>query len=382
MKPLENIIVLELCQYMAGPSAGLRLADLGARVIKVERPLTGDAGRQLAIKDLFVDENSVLFHTINRNKESYAADLKNPRDLEKIRELIAKADVLTHNFRPGVMKRLGLDYQSVRRINPRIIYSEITGYGSEGPWRDKPGQDLLIQALSGLTWLSGDKDDPPTPFGLSIADTLCGIHLTQGILAALIRRHKTGMGALIEVNLLASVIDFQFEVITTYLNDGGKDPERAIQGNGHAYLSAPYGVYRTRDGFLVLAMGDLVRLGQQTGCEAITKYDDKNDWFLKRDEILRSLGEVISQKTTGEWLAVLEPADIWCAEVMDYGRFLAHEGYRALQMDQQIRLPSGKTVTTTRCPIRIDGERYFSSRPGPVLGADTGTIDQEFSIRT
>lgn len=380
MKPLENIVVLEFCQYMAGPSAGLRLADLGARVIKVEKPGTGDAGRQLAIKDLYMGADSILFHTINRNKESYAADLKDPGDLTKVKALIRKADVLTHNFRPGVMKRLGLDYDLVRKINPKIIYSEITGYGSKGPWRHKPGQDLLVQSLSGLTWLSGDKDDPPTPFGLSIADTLCGIHLTQGILAALIRRHKTATGALIEVNLLASLIDFQFEVITTYLNDGGREPERAIQGNGHAYLSAPYGVYRTRDGHMVLAMGDLVNLGRRIGCEAITEYQDKNDWFLKRDEILQTLGEVISQKTTEQWLDILEPADIWCAGVLDYAQFLAHDAYRVLEMDQQILLGSDKTITTTRCPIRIDGQRYFSARPGPALGAQTQAIDREFSL--
>src|SRR5438067_1018329 len=151
--PLDGMVVLEFAQFLAGPSAGLRLADLGARVIKIERPGAGEAGRQIAIKNLFIDGDSLVFHTINRNKQSYAADLKNPDDLAKVKQLIERADVMTHNFRPGVMEKLGLDYPSVAKLNPRIIYGEITGYGQSGPWKLKPGQDLLVQCLSGLTWL-------------------------------------------------------------------------------------------------------------------------------------------------------------------------------------------------------------------------------------
>lgn len=380
MKPLENIIVLEFCQYLAGPSAGLRLADLGARVIKIEKPVRGDEGRHLAIKNLYAGEDSILFHTINRNKGSYIADLKSEKDLEKVRELISKADVLTHNFRPGVMERLRLDYDTVNSINPKIIYGVITGYGSKGPWKNKPGQDLLVQAMSGLTWLSGDRDDPPTPFGISIADIICGNHLTQGILAALIRRNKTKAGALIEVNLLASLLDFQFEVVTTYLNDGRKMPERAAKGNAHAYLSAPYGIYQTLDGYIAIAMGDLGYLGEQLGFRELMEYKDKKDWFTKRDEIIKKLSVFLTQKPTGAWLSVLEPAGIWCADVYDYKTFLNHEAYKILQMDQEIKMTSGETMTTMRCPIRIDGEKYFSSVPAPHLGEHNIAIDNEFDL--
>src|SRR5688572_23226039 len=148
--PLEGLLVLELSQYLSGPSAGLRLADLGARVIKIERSRKGDAGRQLAIKNLWTDDNSLLFHAINRNKESFTADLKNAEDLKQVKKLIEKADVITNNFRPGVMEKLGLSYTEIQQINPRIIYAEITGYGQKGPWKDKPGQDLLLQSISGL----------------------------------------------------------------------------------------------------------------------------------------------------------------------------------------------------------------------------------------
>ncbi|MBD0288165.1 MAG: CoA transferase, partial [Flavisolibacter sp.] len=266
-KPLEGLLVVEFSQFLAGPSAGLKLADLGARVIKIERPVKGEGGRQIAVKNIFIDGSSLVFHTINRNKESYAADLKNPEDLERVKKLIAQADVMTHNFRPGVMDKIGLDYESVKKINPRIVYGIVSGYGNKGPWANKPGQDLLVQSLSGLTWLSGTKNDGPVPFGLAVADIFCGAHFTQGILAGLIKRGKTGQSVLVEVSLLESTLDLQFEVLTTYLNDGGKLPQRsAVKGTAHAYLSAPYGIYQTKDGYLALAMGNLLPLMKVLGC--------------------------------------------------------------------------------------------------------------------
>ena len=219
-RPLEGVVVLEFCQYLAGPAAGLRLADLGARVIKIERPGDGDGGRRIVTKNLLVDSDSLAFHTINRNKESLAADLKDPNDLARVKELIAAADVMIHNFRPGVMERLGLDYETARSLNGSIVYGEVTGYGDTGPWAGRPGQDLLVQCVSGLCYLTGNRDDPPVPMGLAVADMMCGNHLAQGLLAALAARGQTGRGAKIQVSLLESIIDFQFEVFTTYLNDG------------------------------------------------------------------------------------------------------------------------------------------------------------------
>src|SRR3954447_1442388 len=247
-KPLAGLMVLDFSQFLAGPSCALRLADLGARVIKIERPGVGELGRQLYISNLELDGDSTLFHSINRNKLSFAADLKNPDDLKRVKQLAERADVLIQNFRPGVIERLGLGYESVRTLNPRLVYGAITGYGNLGPWRDKPGQDLLAQSLSGLTWLSGDAGQGPVPGGLSIADMLAGAHLTQGILACLVRRGVTGRGGLVEVSLLESILDYQFEVLTTHLNDGGQLPQRSAVNNAHAYLGAPYGLYATADG--------------------------------------------------------------------------------------------------------------------------------------
>ena len=380
MRPLENLIVLEFCQYMAGPSAGLRLADLGARVIKIERPGTGEGGRKIGIKNLFAGDDSIVFHTINRNKDSYEADLKNPADLAKIKKLIGKADVLTHNFRPGIMEKIGLGYEEVKKLNPQLVYGVVTGYGAKGPWAAKPGQDLLVQSMSGLTYLSGDKTDPPTPFGIAVADIICGAHLTQGILAALVRRSKTKSGGLVEVSLLESVLDLQFELLTTYLNDGKKAPERAAQGNANAYLSAPYGVYKTRDGYLALAMENLVRLGIILNCDGLQAYPDSDTWFTRRDEIMAILNNFLQEKNTSAWLALLEPADIWCAEILNYQQFLNHDGFKVLQMDQEVQLTGGDKLRTTRCPIRIDGEKLFSAKPGPLLGQQNKKIDLEFNL--
>ncbi|RZL90115.1 MAG: CoA transferase, partial [Variovorax sp.] len=241
--PLDGLLVLDLAQFLSGPSAALRLGDLGARVIKVERPGGGDICRTLYLTDTDIGGDSTLFHAINRNKESLAIDLKDPGDLAALKRLIARADVLIQNFRPGVIERLGLGYEDVRTINPRLVYGGISGYGESGPWVDLPGQDLLAQSLSGVTWLNGHEGDGPVPLGLSIADMLAGQALTAGILAALVRRGITGEGAHVQTSLLEALVDLQFELLTTHLNDGQRPPARADFRNANAYLAAPYGIY-------------------------------------------------------------------------------------------------------------------------------------------
>ncbi|HET7099942.1 MAG TPA: CaiB/BaiF CoA-transferase family protein [Terriglobia bacterium] len=380
MKPLEGILVLDFSQFLAGPWAALRLADLGARVIKIERPAAGDLCRQLYISNLELDGDSTLFHSINRNKQSFAADLKKNEDRKRIEKLIGLADVLIQNFRPGVMEKLGFHYEAVQKINPRLVYAEVTGYGKKGPWRDKPGQDLLAQALSGLVWLNGNADQPPMPFGLATADMFAGAYLVQGILACLVRRGKTGKGGLVEVSLLEAVLDHQFEVLTTHLNDGGKLPERSAVNNAHAYLGAPYGIYATADGYLALAMGSVTRLGELLGCQALSAYADPKTWFTKRDEIKQILAAHLKTQTTEHWLRVLEPADIWCSDVFTWPKLMQHEAFKALDMLQSVSRSNGACLLTTRCPIRVDGEVYKSGLGAPKVGQHTGQIVQEFGL--
>ena len=296
--PLDGILVVDLSQFLSGPCASLRLADLGARVIKIEKPVKGDLCRQLYVSDVVLDGESTVFHAINRNKESFVADLKTPEGLEQVKKLIRRADVVMHNFRPGVAERLGLGYEAVRQLNPQVVYGQISGYGQEGPWRDLPGQDLLLQSLSGLAWLSGDAGQGPVPMGLAIADILCGMHLAQGILACLVRRSITGQGGLVDVSMLESVLDFQFETITTYFHDGGQPTQRTASNNAHAYLGAPYGVYRTRDGYLALAMGRVPQLGELLGCDPLRDYQDPATWFTERDHIKAILADHLATNTT------------------------------------------------------------------------------------
>ncbi|TDH27493.1 CoA transferase [Segetibacter sp. 3557_3] len=373
--PLQGITVLEFSQYLSGPSAGLRLADMGARVIKIERPKGGDACRQLSIKNLWADDgSSLLFHTINRNKESFAADLKNPADLAMIRELIKEADVITHNFRPGVMDKVGLHYQGAKEINPKIIYAEITGYGKEGPWKDRPGQDLLLQSMSGLVYTSGNEHDDPVPFGVAIADIICGAHLVQGILGASIRRHKREVGAYIEVSLMESLLDFQFELLTTYYANR-QVPKRSFISNGHPLLSAPYGLYATSDNFIAIAMVNIQKLAHALECEPL-KVFTQDEAFSRRDEIKEILTQHLVTKPSDTWLEKLVGSGIWAMGVLNWSQMMEHPAYQSLQMQQEIITAEGRKIVTTRCPIRINGERLFSSVPAPQLGEHNKKIKE------
>lgn len=374
--PLSGLTVLEFSQYLSGPSAGLRLADLGARVIKIERPDVGDACRRLSIKNLWVGDNSLLFHTINRNKESFTADIKSPEDIALVRRLIQQADVLTHNFRPGVMEGAGLGYADVRAINPRLIYAAISGYGNEGPWKDLPGQDLLLQSMSGLAYTTGNEKDHPMPFGLSIADSLCGAQLVQGILAALIRRQQTGEGGLIEISMMESLLDFQFEFLTTY-HTSGQLPRRSMYSNGNPLLSAPYGIYAAEDGYIAIAMVNIPQLARVLHAEELQRYAQEQA-FSHRDEIKKIISDHLARQPVSYWLERLHAEDMWAMQVLDWKGLIEEEGYRSLEMEQVIDAGKGHSITTTRCPIRVDGRRLKSGKAAPSLGQDRERIVREF----
>lgn len=376
---LEGVLVLDMSQFLSGPFAALRLGDLGARVIKIERPDGGDLCRRLYLTDTEIGGDSTLFHAINRGKEGFAADFKNPDDIELVKRLIAKADVVIQNFRPGVIGRLGLDYESAKAINPGIVYASITGYGEDGPWAMLPGQDLLAQARTGVMWLNGDRDQGPVPFGLAIADLLAGNAIVQGVLAGLVRRGRKGEGAHIETSLLEALVDFQFEVLTTYLNDGGRAPTRSGFRNAHAYLSAPYGVYQTQDGWLAIAMTPLDKLGHVLGLPAITGLP-ANAGFERRDDLKRIIAAHMATRPTRHWLASMQPADIWCAEVLDWPALFDSEAFKALDMLQTLVRPEGHEVRTTRSPIRVNGRREDCHSAAPRIGEHTERIRAEMGI--
>ena len=379
-RPLEGCVVLEFSQFLAGPVAGLRLSDLGARVIKIEKPEVGDLCRYIYLSDTNLSGDNSLFHAINRNKESFVADLKNTDDLEKIKKLITKADIITQNFRPGVIERIGLDYQQVKKINPKIVYGSITGYGDKGPWKSLPGQDLLAQSRSGLVWLNGNGDQAPTPMGLAAADMFAGHFLVQGLVAAMVKVLKTGIGSHVQTSLMEALLDFQFEVLTTYLNNGKRKPKRSSYNNAHAYLAAPYGIYKTSDSYIAISMTPIPKLGELINLDTLKQYEKPEDAFTKRDEIKKLIGDYIVKETTQHWLDILQPADIWCAEVLEWDKMMEHEGFKVIDMLQRIKRFDGLDIETLRCPIRFDDQIFKSEVAAPIIGQHTKEISEEFLL--
>lgn len=381
--PLNGILVLDFSQFLAGPVAAMRLADLGARVIKVERPGTGDIGRTLAFAGLEADGDTLSFHIMNRNKESFAADLKNSEGLKEVWELVKKADVIIQNFRPGVIERLGLGYEDVKKVNPSIVYASATGYGAEGPFKDRPGQDLLAQSISGLPWLNGRAGDPPIPVGLAVADIFTSTHLASGVLALLLRRERTGRGGLVESSLLESMLDLQFELLSANLFDPEVIVKRGAGNSAHAFLPAPYGLYQTSTGYLAIAMTPIPALGSLLGLD-LSAYADPKSWWSHQEEIMKALSAKLAKESTDYWLSILDAADIWCAPVLTLPELVAHEGFAAIDMVQgTIRTGQDGSlveIPTTRSPVRIDGKTLKHTKGAPHVGEDTEKIKEEFGI--
>jgi len=379
--PLAGLVVLDMSQFLSGPYATLRLQDLGARVIKIERPGAGDLSRSLYLSDTEIGGDSTIFHAINRGKESLAIDLKSAQDIDRLKRLITRADVLVQNFRPGVIGRLGLDYETVRAINPRLVYGSISGYGEEGPWVKRPGQDLLAQARSGVMWLSGDDGDGPVPMGLAVGDMFAGAALAQGLLAGLVKRGVKGEGSHVQTSLLEALVDFQFEVLTTYLNDGRRMPKRSGFRSAHAYLAAPYGVYEAKDGFIAIAMTPIPRLRDLMELDSLDPYcDDPAIWFTERDTIKKLIAEAIAKRSVDEWMSVFEPADVWCSPVLAWDDLLKSEGFNKLDLLQVVEREDNVSIQTTRSPIRVNGERPKAARAAPRVGEHTSAIIKEFGL--
>ena len=377
--PLDGFLVLDFSQFLAGPVSAMRLADLGARVIKIERPGVGDIGRTLAFAGLESDGDTLSFHIMNRNKESFAADLKNQSDLAEVKALVAKADVIIQNFRPGVIERLGLGYEDVKKINPRIVYGSASGYGTTGPWIERPGQDLLAQSISGLPWLNGQEGHPPIPVGLAVADIFTSTHLAHGITALLLRRERTGVGGFVEASLIESMLDLQFELISAKLFDSATAVKRGA--GAHAFLSAPYGLYKTTTGYLAIAMTPVPQLGQLLGLD-LSMYEDPQSWWSEQSAIVKKLSDLLSTQSTDHWLAILDKADIWCAPVLTLPELIESEGFKELDMTQETvrRGKSGAEIKipTTRSPMKIDGKTIKHRKGAPHVGEDTEKIRKEF----
>lgn len=216
--------------------------------------------------------------------------------------------------------------------------------------------------------------------GVAVVDIMAGTHIAQGILATLYKRSISGEGALVQVNMFESILDFQFEVLTSYYNDGNQLPVRGAVNSAHAYIAAPYGIYKTSEGYMALAMSDIVTLSELLQCSALLQYNDSNSWFEKRDEIKKILADHLLTNSAAFWLSVLDKADIWCASVMDYDALVQQDGYKVLNMEITVQTSNGLAVTTTRCPIRVDGKISVSGRGAPQLGENNETIEKQFEL--
>lgn len=323
--PLSHVRVLDFTQLLQGPLATQILGDLGADVIKVEKP-GGEWMRSWGILASTTDGEMDSFLGFNRNKRSIAVDLKDPAIVRRLLGLGADVDVVVENFRPGVMDRLGLGYDDFARVNPGIVYASSSGYGQSGPYRDRPGQDLLVQALSGALHLTGRRDDPPTPCGIGISDEYTGLHLVVAVLAALSHRQATGEGQRVEVDLFSCTVAAQQQELTVWLNHGKPMP-RPEENIGHIGATGPFGTYATQDGHIALAMMPCPRLGEILGVDWLAEFDTNEKMFAERDTIHRRLAAHFATGTTAQWLRLLDQHDVWCAPVQDYA---------ALEHDPQV----------------------------------------------
>lgn len=369
---LDGLVVLDATQMLAGPLAGTRLGDLGADVIKLEPPGRGEFNRTHGFEDIRVAGEMTTFLAVNRNKRSLALDLKRPEAREVLHRLLPTVDVILQNFRPQTAVRLGMDWESLQQINPRLVHCSISGYGPEGPYRDRPGQDLVVQGYSGSMFSVGAEGEAPSPGALWAADVMTGYQAVIGILAALAARERTGSGQKVDVDMLSVVLDAQAQELVTYLNAGAQ-PRRTAERTAHGSIPAPYGVYQTSDGWLTLAMCPLPALGEVLDDDVLRGYDHYNDGHSHRDEVYGRIRHRFTERTTDEWIALCDVHGVWAGPVYDY------EG---LEQDPHIRAtgafidqPQGDTVIrTTRVPIRMSATPPDIRRGAPALGADSADV--------
>jgi len=369
---LSGIRVLDCSIAMAGPFAAQRLGDLGADVVKVE-PVTGEWQRHVAAGGARGNRINVSFLSLNRNKRSLAVDLKSDGGREVLLDLVKTADVFLQNYRPGVAKRLGLDYETLSAINPRLVYVSMSGYGESGPYVNRPGQDLLLQAMSGAMLSAGRAGEAPTPAGQYLVDAITAYAAFEGALGALFHRERTGEGQRVDVNMLDAITTIQMQELSVF-TVGHKKQERSAEPHAHVFIRAPYGAFATSDGYIVLAFPPLKKLGEIIGEESFLSMDDETDSWTRRDEIFRKTREKLTAKTSDEWLKLFAAADIWAGPVYGYADLvadpqIAHNG-TFVEYDH----PTEGRVKTPGFPIRFSKTPSTVERGAPLAGEHTREV--------
>jgi crotonobetainyl-CoA:carnitine CoA-transferase CaiB-like acyl-CoA transferase len=373
---LAGVRVLSFTQFLLGPSGVQFLADLGADVIKVEAPGGTLWERNWSGANLYLNGMSAFFLAAHRNQRSLSLDLKKPEGREIARRLIEKADVLVQNFRPGVMTRLGLDWEQANAINPRLIYVSASGYGESSPYRERPGQDLLMQAVSGLAAISGRADQPPTAVGTSVVDQHGASLLAVGVLAALLERARTGQGLHVEVSMLRAALDLQLEIASYVLN--GAHLEKTATPLASTFHPPPYGIYATSDGWLALSMSPLSALRDALDLPALEPYMKALWPYEAREVVARMLEPVIRKRSTAEWLEALVLRGIWAAPVLTLPEALADPAVEAANAIEEIDHPVAGRVRVLRFPLELSTGRATVRRPPPTPGQHSDEILREY----
>lgn len=363
---LSGYRVLDCSIAMAGPFAAQRMGDLGADVVKVE-PVTGEWQRFASAGGARGNRINVSFLSLNRNKRSLAVDLKSAEGKKALLKLVAEADVFIQNYRPGVAKRLGVDYETLAAINPRLIYVSISGYGESGPYVDRPGQDLLLQAMSGAMMSSGSAGDQPRPAGQFLADAVTAYSAFEGALAALLHRERTGEGQLVQVNMLDAVTTIQMQELSVF-TIGGKPQARSSEPHAHSYIRAPYGVFETADGHIVIAFANLDTFGRLIGEPSFAGMDDERDSWEHRDAIFAATRERLKAKSTAEWLDLLLPAGIWAGPVHGYADLVADPQIAYNGTFVEYDHPSEGRIKAPGFPIRFAKTPSAITRGAPQVG--------------
>jgi crotonobetainyl-CoA:carnitine CoA-transferase CaiB-like acyl-CoA transferase len=369
---LTGYRVLDCSIAMAGPFAAQRLGDLGADVVKVE-PVTGEWQRHVSAGGAKGNRINVSFLSLNRNKRSIAVDLKSPAGKEVLLDLVRSADVFLQNYRPGVAQRLGVDYDSLAGVNPRLVYVSMSGYGESGPYVARPGQDLVLQGMSGAMLSAGREGEPPTPAGQYLVDAITAYTAFEGALAALLHRERTGEGQLVQVNMLDAITTIQMQELSIF-TVAGKPQTRSAEPHAHVYIRAPYGAFATSDGFIIVAFPSLKKLGALIGEPAFLEMDDEIDSWKRRDEIFARTRERLKVRSSREWLELFAANDIWAGPVY---------GYEDLVKDPQIAHnrtfveydhPTEGRVKTPGFPIQFAKTPSSVTRGAPLAGEHTREI--------
>jgi formyl-CoA transferase len=372
--PLSGYRVLDLSRILAGPYCTMILGDQGAEVIKVERPDSGDDTRSWGPP--FAGGESAYYLCCNRNKKSIAVDLKHPSGAELVRELAKVSDVLVENFTPGLTQRFGLDYETLRGINPRLVYASITAYGQDGPYRDRPGYDMVLSAVGGLMWITGERDGNPCKVGVAITDVLTGIYASGAITAALLWRERSGRGQYLDISLLDAQVSALANIASNYLVAG---QEATRWGTAHESI-IPYQVFRTKDRPIAIAVANqklwvnFCKLVGRPQWLEDPRFESNPKRVEHREVLLPLIDELMAQRTCDEWMEVFVEAAIPCGPVNDMEHLFADPQVLHRAMIAEVPHPTIGSLRLTGTPIKYSETPATIRRHPPLLGEHTDEV--------